>query len=88
MINELGWEVHQLDVSCTYLNAYLEEDIKLYLVPPEDMVPPKGHSLLACKSLYGLRQTGNRWAALKSDTLTRLKFKRNGAEPCMWMQKS
>ena len=62
MANELGWEVHQLDVSCAYLNAYLEEDIKLYLVPPEGMKIPRGHSLLACKSLYGLTQAGNRWA--------------------------
>ena len=87
MANELGWEVHQLDVSCAYLNAYLEEDIKLYLVPPEGMKIPRGHSLLACKSLYGLTQAGNRWALLKSKTLTRLKYKRNGAEPCMWMRK-
>ncbi len=86
MANELGWEVHQLDVSCAYLNAYLEPDIKLYLVPPEGMKLPPGHSLLGCKALYGLVQAGNRWAALKSTTLKRLNYKRNGAEPCMWIR--
>ena len=83
MANELGWEVHQLDVSCAFLTAYLEPDIKLYLVPPDGMKLPPGHSLLGCKALYGLVQAGNRWAVLKATTLTRLGYKRNGAEPCM-----
>ena len=82
--NELGWEVHQLDVSCAYLNAYLERDVTLYLVPPEGMKVPKGYSLLCLKALYGLVQAGNRWAKLKSDTLVKLGYSRNAAEPCMW----
>ena len=86
MALELGWEIHQLDVSCAYLNAYLEDDIKIYFVPPEGMKIPRGHSLLACKAVYGLVQAGNRWAALKTTTLTRLGYKRNGAEPCMWIR--
>ena len=47
MSNEMGWEIHQLDVSCAYLNAFLESDVTLYLVPPEGMKIPPGHSLLA-----------------------------------------
>ena len=85
--NELGWEVHQLDVSCAYLNAYLERGITLYLVPPEGMKLPPGHSLLCLKALYGLVQAGNRWARLKTDTLTKLGYARNAAEPCMWYRK-
>ena len=48
---------------------------------------PPGHSLLGCKALYGLVQAGNRWAALKAETLKRLNYQRNGAEACMWMRK-
>ena len=84
LANELGWEVHQLDVSCAYLNAYLEQGVTLYLVPPEGMKLPKGYSLLCLKALYGLVQAGNRWAKLKTDTLTKLGYVRNAAEPCMW----
>ena len=73
-------------LSCAYLNAYLEPDIKLYLVPPEGMKLPPGHSFLVCKALYGLVQTGNQWAALKATTLKRLNYKRNGAEPCTWIR--
>ena len=84
--NELGWEVHQLDVSCAYLNAYLERGITLYLAPPEGMKLPKDYSLLCLKALYGLVQAGNRWAQLKSATLTKLGYVRNAAEPCMWQR--
>ena len=52
MVNELGSEVHQLDVSCAFLNTYLEPDIKLYLVSPEGMKLPPEHSLLGCKALW------------------------------------
>ena len=48
---------------------------------------PLGHSLLGCKALYGLVQAGNWWVALKVTTLKRLNYKRNGAEPCMWIRK-
>ena len=83
---ELGWPVKQLDVSVAYMNSFLEDDIRLFLAPPPGLHVPKGYACLARKGLYGLCQSGHRWAIMKAETLTHLGFKRSGAEPCLWIR--
>ena len=83
---EKGWPIKQLDVSVAYLNSFLESDIRLYLTPPPGLYVPKGHACLEKKGLYGLCQSGHRWAVLKAQTLRELGFRRSGAEPCLWIR--
>ena len=83
---ELDWPVKQLDVSVAYMNSFLESDVRLFLAPPPGLYVPKGFGCMAKKGLYGLCQSGHRWALLKASTLKALGFKRSGAEPCLWIR--
>ena len=83
---EKNWPLKQLDVSVAYLNSFLESDIRLFLAPPPGLYVPPGYGCLARKGLYGLCQSGHRWAVLKADTLRALGFKRSAAEPCIWIR--
>jgi hypothetical protein len=56
-----GWEIHQIDVKNTYLNAELNEDV--YMRPPPGYLKPnqKGKVCKLKKSIYRLKQAGFEW---------------------------
>lgn len=56
---EQDWEIHQLDVSCAYLNAPVDLDV--YIYPPKGVHVPKGQCWKLNKALYGLKQSGRLW---------------------------
>ena len=68
------------------MNSFLESDVRLFLSPPPVLHVPAGYACLVKKGLYGLCQSGHRWAVLKAETLTELGFKRSAAEPCLWIR--
>ena len=74
---ELDWPLVQLDVSVTYMNSFLEKDVRLFLAPPPGIHVPPGWGCLALKGLYGLCQSGHLWVKLKVDTLRELGFTRH-----------
>ena len=52
------WEMHQVNVKSTYLNAPLDEEV--YMLPPAGILKP-GQENMVCKlkrALYGLKQAG------------------------------
>jgi len=57
-----NWEIHQIDVKSTYLNATLQDDI--YMCPPPGYLKEKdrGKVLKLLRSLYGLKQAGFEWS--------------------------
>ena len=57
----LDWEIHQIDVKSTYLNAPLKETV--YMRIPRDAAKPehKGKVCRLLKGLYGLNQAGRGW---------------------------
>ena len=52
------WEIHQVDIKSTYLNAPLKETI--YMKPPRGVLKPGQEGKVFCllKGLYGLKQAG------------------------------
>ena len=58
---EISLEIHQMDITATYLNGVLEDDV--YMAQPEGCLE-EGSDHLVChlkKSLYGLPQSGRVW---------------------------
>ena len=68
------------------MNSFLESDLRLFLAPPPGLYVPPGYACLVKKGLYGLCQSGHRWAVMKASTLTELGFLRSAAEPCLWIR--
>ena len=58
---QCDWEIDQLDVISTYLNADLEEEV--YMEPPYGVLHKNTmHKVCRlCKGLYGLKQSGQMW---------------------------
>jgi hypothetical protein len=56
------WEIHQVDIKSTYLNATLKDTI--YMRAPPRYLKTKDFSkvLLLLRSLYGLKQAGFEWS--------------------------
>ena len=63
MANRLRLELHQVDIKGAYLNGVLNEDEVLYMRhPPGYKVADAGVRVLRLvKTLYGLKQSGQRW---------------------------
>ena len=62
LANQMGWELHQVDVKGAYLNGELQPDEVLYMRhPPGYRKDKSGCVLHLLKSLYGLKQAGHRW---------------------------
>lgn len=76
--------IRQLDVQSAYLNGVLEEEI--FMKQPPGFVS-KGQEDKVCrlrKSLYGLKQSALTWNRHVTEILTKLKFKRSVAVPCLY----
>jgi hypothetical protein len=62
MAAQHDWEIHQVDIKSTYLNATLRDDI--YMRAPPGYLKPgdEGKVLKLLCSLYGLKQAGFEWS--------------------------
>jgi hypothetical protein len=56
------WEIHQVDIKSTYLNAALKDTIYMRALPGYLKMEDFGKVLLLLRSLYGLKQAGFEWS--------------------------
>jgi hypothetical protein len=56
------WEIHQVDIKSTYLNAALKDTIYMRVPPRYLKMEDFGKVLLLLRSLYGLKQAGFEWS--------------------------
>lgn len=68
------WHVHQMDVKSAYLNAEIDEEI--YVRQPEGYIEPGKETYIwkLLKSLYGLKQAGQKWHQKLTQTMKELGF--------------
>ena len=73
---------HQIDVTSAYLNAKIDHEI--YMEQPDclDKDPSKVWRLK--KSIYGLKQSARLWNDTIHTFLTKLGYKRNCADMCLY----
>ena len=71
-----GMNMHQMDVTTTFLNAPLEEEV--YMEQPEGTIEEgdEGNVMRLLKCLYGLKQSPRQWNILIDTVLKNLGFKR------------
>ena len=75
MANQLGLELHQVDIKGAYLNGELTSNKVLYMCnPPGYPEDASGHVLQLRKSLYGLKQAGQCWYQKFTQILASLGF--------------
>ena len=81
--NEKGLPVYHLDVSQTFLQALLKEDIFMRLPPGCGELTGKIVRLLKCQ--YGLKQAGREWHMLLVNWLVEeIRLEQRKAEPCIF----
>ena len=81
---ELGWEVHQMDVRAAYLCTKIEEHVKMYIKCPDGYSLPEGLDARLLGGLYGTKQGGALWAALRTKVLKRLGYTQSLADPSLY----
>ena len=67
---QFDWELDQMDVVGTYLNATLPDDEILYMDPIPGLHDGSSKVHRVVKSLYGLKQAGRIWNTVLNDFLT------------------
>lgn len=81
-----GLQVHQMDVTCAFLNGELQEDV--YMAQPEGY-PSKTNEHLVCKlkrSIYGLKQAPRCWNNSLDNFLRKMNFSKSPSEPCVYVK--
>lgn len=82
---QYGWDPIQLDIVTAYLYGTIQEDI--YMEQPKGFAVA-GNEDKVCKlkkSIYGLKQSGERWYSELSATLGSLGMKSTTYEPCLFI---
>jgi hypothetical protein len=78
-----GLILRQLDVTTSFLNGDLEEDI--YMEPPEGLPVRDGEVCKLRKSLYGLRQAPRAWHTKLKTELQGMHFRVSDADPGLFV---
>lgn len=84
MACELDWEVHQMDVKAAYLCSKIEENVRMYIRCPDGYKLDPGKAARLLMGLYGTKQGGALWGALRTRTLKKLKCKQSLADPSLY----
>ena len=77
--------LHQMDVTSTFLNGDLEEEV--YMTQPEGF-KVKGKEHLVCRlkrSLYGLMQAPRCWNMTLDHLLKNMGFEQTKSDPCLYI---
>lgn len=80
-----GWEVHQMDAVCAFLNSKLDEEI--YMEQPEGYKKDGDKVCLLHKSLYGLKQSGRNWNKEVSQFLQSMDFVKTKEDECVYTRR-
>jgi transposase InsO family protein len=86
-----GFALHQLDVTCAFLEPNLEEEVFMRL-PEQDLIDehlpeftsPK--TVLLKKALYGLVNSPRLWFKSLTTSLKDLAFTQTNSDPCLWIK--
>ena len=81
---ELGWQMHQIDITAAYLNGTLTDET--YMEQPSPFVE-EGKEDYVCKlkrSIYGLHQSGREWNNCLDEFLKEIGLKESIADPCVY----
>lgn len=85
LVNKYNLYVHQLDVTCAFLNGDLEEEIFMW--------PPQGLDVngdIVCKlkkSLYGLKQAPKEWNKKFNECVKSIGFDQCNADRCIYVRR-
>lgn len=77
-------ELHQMDVTCAFLNGNLNEEV--YMKQPEGFIV-KGKEQLVCKlkkSIYGLKQSPRCWNFCLDSQLLGMGLQKSQSDPCIY----
>lgn len=90
LMSEVGVKnliVKQFDIKSAFLNGRLEEEI--YMKQPPGFISHKypDKVLKLKRSLYGLKQAANTWNKALNKVLTKMNFKPNPADLCLYTRK-
>ena len=74
VVNQLDWELQQLDVKTAFLNGDLEETI--FMEQPEGYVKigDEGKVCLLKRNLYGLKQSSRQWNRKFDEQMMKIGF--------------
>ncbi|CAI7816238.1 unnamed protein product [Closterium sp. NIES-54] len=78
-----GWVVKQMDVTTTFLNGVLEEEI--FMAQPEGFDDGSGRVLKLKKALYGLKQAPRQWYLKLRGVLEEIGFTPSTADHSLFM---
>ncbi|CAI7809443.1 unnamed protein product [Closterium sp. NIES-54] len=78
-----GWVVKQMDVTTTFLNGILEEEI--FMAQPEGFDDGSGRVWNLKKALYGLKQTPRQWYLKLREFLEEIGFTPSSANHSLFM---
>ncbi|CAI7844952.1 unnamed protein product [Closterium sp. NIES-53] len=78
-----GWVVKQMDVTTTFLNDILEEEI--FMAQPERFDDGSGRVLKMMKALYGLKQAPRQWYLTLRGVLEEIGFTPSMADHSLFM---
>ena len=70
--SEKNQHIHALDIKSAYLNAELDGNNEIYVLPPKGYELPKGKAWLLKKAVYGLKQSGHNWYECLKSKLSQL----------------
>ena len=82
---QFDWELDQMDVVGTYLNATLPDDKILYMDPIPGLHDGSSKVHRVVKSLYGLKQAGCIWNTVLNDFLTMRGYQQLNTDHCTYM---
>ena len=85
--NQIGLDLHQMDVKTTFLKGDREEEI--FVKQPEGFID-KEHPNKVCrlrKSLYGLKQSARCWNKTIDEYLKQSGYMQNDADPCIYIKR-
>ena len=88
MANRLHFKLHQIDIKGAYLNGVLSADEVLFMQhPPGYKAPDAGVRVLRLiKTLYGLKQSGQRWYQKLTSIFSSLDFKRCAVDQAVFFK--
>jgi Reverse transcriptase (RNA-dependent DNA polymerase) len=80
-----NWDLQQLDVSNSFLNGDLTEQV--FMEQPHGFVDSTHHDYVCLlhKSLYGLKQAPRAWFEKLSNNLLQMGFKQSSYDPSLFL---
>ena len=85
LTTQFDWELDQIDVVGTYLNATLPNDEVLYIDPIPGLHDSSNKVYRVVKLLYRLKQAGRTWNTVLNDFLTTRGYQQLNTDHCTYM---